>query len=100
MHHRLTQNLLWYGVALSVLFFTLGLSAVEADDSGFFGRLFRFGSTPPASGNSPQRPNPNTARTLQFQLGHIDWLYAVCAIQLSSLSFPTAVLDRRRRPRR
>jgi hypothetical protein len=60
MHHRLTQKLFCYGVAPSVLFFALGSTAVQADDTGFFGRLFRFGSTPPASGNSAAASNPNT----------------------------------------
>ncbi len=59
MHHRLTQKLFCYVVAPGLLFLTLGGSAARADDSGFFGRLFRFGSASAPSGNTSPAPNQN-----------------------------------------
>lgn len=57
MHHRITQSLFSYFVAAITLFLAFGPASVQADDSGFFSRLFRLGNPPSASSNS----NPGAA---------------------------------------
>jgi hypothetical protein len=58
MHHRLTQRILYCGVAPGVLYLTLGLSSVRADDSGFFSRLFHLGNGGAANANSAASSKP------------------------------------------
>jgi hypothetical protein len=60
MHHRLTQNLFFYVVAPGLLLLSLGSCVVQADDSGFFGRLFRFGGKSASSANTSTSSNRNT----------------------------------------
>lgn len=57
MHPRLTQMLERALVATSLLVVTPGLGAAQADDTGFFSRLFRGGSstTPSANSGSPNQ---------------------------------------------
>jgi hypothetical protein len=59
MHLRLTQKLFWYVVAPGLSLLILGTSTLRADDSGFLGRLFRFGGTSPSSANSSTPSNRN-----------------------------------------
>ncbi len=59
MHHRLTQKLVCYVVVLGLVYLTLGSCAVGADDSGFFGRLFRFGGGSAPSDNTSTSSNQN-----------------------------------------
>ena len=102
MHHRLTQKLFCYVVAPGLLFLTLGGSAARADDSGFFGRLFRFGSASAPSGNTSPAPNQNGSLPYSSNSAHQRDLLESRHRTLPILGpcQTTARSDRRRRLRR
>jgi len=64
MHPRLSQVLNKLLVAPSVLLLTLDMGPAWADDSGFFGRLFRPGGG--SSASSPDPATPNQAAPLPY----------------------------------